>query len=254
MPHQRTIWLIVVGAWIILALICRVLSRAPRPEGDWAIAWLIVVVYSKLLHRLKVIGRENIPKAKRESDGVSVSSEAIGVGPLIIVCNHTAGVDPLLVQAVCPFDMRWMMLREMMLPAFSRLWKWIGVIPVDLNGRDSTSLRAALRHLETGGVIGIFAEGGLEQPHRTINPYLPGVGLLALKSRAPILPVAIEGTPNCKRAYPSLFMPSHSVMRFLPVREYQGRGQSAADIAQALEAETAAALDWPRSSAKGADA
>jgi 1-acyl-sn-glycerol-3-phosphate acyltransferase len=98
--------------------------------------------------------------------------------------------------------------------------------------------------LQSGGVVGIFAEGGLERPPEHINPYLPGVGLLILKGKARVLPVVISGTPKVDEAYASLFIPSRSRVRFLPVRDFTGAGLSAAEIATSLEEEAAHAQGW----------
>ena len=45
-------------------------------------------------------------------------------GPLVVVGNHTAGIDPLLVQSACIFEIRWLMLSEMMVggPTLQALW------------------------------------------------------------------------------------------------------------------------------------
>ena len=66
-------------------------------------------------------------------------------------------------------------------------------IPLNLERSDFTAIRRALRVLEGGGVVGIFPEGP-----SSVNGHLergqPGVALLALRSGAPVVPVAIRGT------------------------------------------------------------
>ncbi len=223
-------------AWAALILLARAVEHSPREGGDWTLAWLVVCIYTRLVHRVRFEGLEHIPHWKRGDPAP---------GPLVVVSNHTAGVDPLLIHSACPFDIRWMMMREMMLAPFARLWTWIEVIPVDQNGRDSTSIRNAIRHLQSGAVIGIFAEGGIERPRERINPYLPGIGLLVLKSNARVLPVVIRGTPKVDSAYLSLLRPSHSIVKFMPVRTFT-KDSTSAEIALALEEQAAAALGWDR--------
>ena len=226
-----------IAAWILLIVVARILERAPRAEIEWGLVWMLVCIYGRVVHRVRYEGIENIPTWKRTDPPV---------GPLVIVSNHSAGVDPLLIHGACPFDIRWMMMRRMMVRPFARLWAWAAIIPVEQGGRDSAALRTAIRHLQAGNVVGIFAEGGLEQPPGHINPYLPGVGMLVLKSGARVLPVVICGTPRVDRAYLSLLLPSHAHVRFLPIREYAPAGLDALGIARDLELAAANALGWPR--------
>ncbi len=223
------------AAWCALIILAHVIKRAPRTEIVWGLAWIVVSIYVRIVHRVRYEGLENIP-ARADAQ----------IAPLIIVSNHSAGIDPLLIHVACPFDIRWMMMRKMMLRPFAPLWEWLDIIPVEQGGRDSAALRTAIRHLQSGNVIGIFAEGGLEHPPEHINPYQPGVGMLVLKGKARVLPVVIRGTPQVARAYTSLLIPSHARVRFLPIRDYASTPLNATGIALDLELTAAAALDWPR--------
>ena len=183
-------------------------------------AAMIVRIYAVWFHRLRVFGRGNLPRPSS--------------GPLIVVCNHTAGVDPALVAAVCPFEVRWMMAKDMMLPRYQWLWEWLRVIGVDrASKRDTASAREAIRHLESGGVIGVFPEGGIENPPRVLRPFMAGVGLLAIKTGAPVLPIFIDGTPVTPRAWGSLWVRSHSRLTFGPLMRFPREtapGQVAAEV------------------------
>jgi len=140
-------------------------------------------------------------------------------GPLIIVANHTAGVDPLLIQAACRFEVRWLMASDMRHPALEWLWVYAHIIFVDRAGRDSMGPREAIGHVRSGGVLGIFPEGGLERPPRTIQPFQPGVGLIIKRTGAPVIPVVIDGTPIADQAWGSLIRRSRAVVRFMdPIR------------------------------------
>jgi len=82
----------------------------------------------------------------------------------------------------------------------------IGTFPVKRGTADRAALRRALQTLEAGEVLGMFPEG-----HRSEDAHLQvgeeGVGLIALRSRAPIAPIGITGTQTV--------LPPHSVrLRF----------------------------------------
>jgi 1-acyl-sn-glycerol-3-phosphate acyltransferase len=229
--------LIGCAAWLGFALMCRAMDRTLSDDPLRNMAWLVVRMYARVVHRLGVSGLEHVPRW-RWGDPPA--------GPMVVVANHTSGADPLLVQAVCGFEIRWLMMRRMMPPALDPLWRWIGVIAVEQNGRDSGALRSAMRHLKAGGVIGIFAEGGLERPAGTVMPFEPGVGLIVQKTGSRVLPVVIDGTPECESAMGSLLRCSRARVRFLPQRSYENSTLGPAGIAEDLEVTIAEALGWPR--------
>lgn len=226
------------GAWIAFALACRSVDGTLSGDPVRSLALLVVRVYASIVHRLRVLGRENVP-AWRVGEP--------SIGPLVVVANHASGADPLLIQSACGFEVRWLMMRGMMPRSLDALWKWIDVIPVEQDGRDTSAVRTALRHLKDGGVLGIFAEGGLERPPGVVMPFEPGVGLLVKKSGARVLPAVIAGAAGCDSAGWSLVCPSRSRVRFLPMRSYKGSDLDAAGITLDLEIAIADALGWPRS-------
>lgn len=229
---------LVLGAWLTLAFVARQLTRGPREEPVAGLAWWAMRLYVRLMHRLRVEGREHVP-ARR------------GHGPIILVANHTSGVDPLLIQAVMPCEVRFLMARDMQPTALQDLWDWIEAIPVSREGADARAAREAIRWLREGevdgkgGVIGIFPEGGIERPRRRILPFLPGIGLLVHRGKAPVLPVVIDDTPYTTTAWGSLATRSRASLRFLPPIDYRESGLGAAQIAQDLQRRFLEATGWP---------
>lgn len=232
------------AVWVILALVLLVaagfasrwLMDNERRDPAWGVGRLLVGLYTSLYHGMTVVGRENIPQDH---------------GPLLVVLNHTAGVDPILVQLALPFEVRWMMAKDMMLPDFSATWKWLRVIPVDRDAGDSQALREALRHIKAGGVLGIYPEGRIEHPPRHIMPFAAGVGLLVKKSGAPVLPILIDGTPQTQTAWASLFLPSRSRISIGRPVSYAETRLSAAQIAADLHRRYLEWTGWPTSTPTG---
>ncbi|MBL8765294.1 MAG: 1-acyl-sn-glycerol-3-phosphate acyltransferase [Phycisphaerae bacterium] len=223
--------LIVCAAWLAWAPLAHALIDNPRNDPASGLLWLVMKAYCRIVHRVRVGGREYIPSAAHP-------------GPLVLVANHTASVDPLLIQAVVPFHVRFMMSDDMIHPALAGVFEWAGIVPVSANGRESTSARAALRVLgEERGVLGIFPEGGIERPRERLMAFRPGVGLLVARSGAPVLPVVIRDTPRTLHAWRSLFMPSRARLDFMPVISYEGEKASA--IAPDLQRRFAQWTGWP---------
>jgi 1-acyl-sn-glycerol-3-phosphate acyltransferase len=126
-------------------------------------------------------------------------------GPVIVAANHTATIDPLLLAACSPYRLIGFMTAAEYynLPVFRHLLKRVGCIPVERTGHDAQSARAGLAHLEAGGALGIFPEGGIPKPG--VEPGAKkGVGMLALRAGATVVPVYISGTrwsPGVARAF-----------------------------------------------------
>lgn len=120
-------------------------------------------------------------------------------GPLIVVANHTSFADGILLALVgrrLGRSLRLMatggVFRSALIgPVVRRL----GFIPV-LRGTDSasTSLDAAASALEAGEAVGLFPEGRITRdPHHWPERSRTGAVRLAIRTGAPIVPVALVG-------------------------------------------------------------
>lgn len=134
--------------------------------------------YCRLVHRVRRDGICTIPAS----------------GPVIVAANHGSSLDPFLLTATSPNRyVSFMIAREFAgFPLFRRLVELIECVPVNRSGIDTASVKAALRHLGQGRVLGIFPQGRIQPPLQP--PELrDGVGLLALRSRAVVIPACIWG-------------------------------------------------------------
>jgi 1-acyl-sn-glycerol-3-phosphate acyltransferase len=115
-------------------------------------------------------------------------------GPLLVVSNHLSNADPPLLSITFPRPLFLMGKSELFRnPAFGWLLRRVGGFPVERGTPDRAALRHALQLLDQGMAVGVFPEGGRSRTGALVSAF-PGAGLLALQSRAPILPVAITGT------------------------------------------------------------
>jgi 1-acyl-sn-glycerol-3-phosphate acyltransferase len=74
-------------------------------------------------------------------------------------------------------------------PHIRWVFQAIRCIPVQRGKRDIRAIRTMLDGLAVQEVIGLFPEGGLDR-HRLDEGH-PGIGYLAIKSGAPVVPASI---------------------------------------------------------------
>ena len=115
-------------------------------------------------------------------------------GPLLFVCNHLSNIDPFIFGGYAPGAMFCMTKRELFQnPVTAWVLAGCNCFPVDRGTADRRALRTALDILAGGGRLLIFLEGT-----RSATPGMrraeAGVGFLARRSGAPVLPVALWGT------------------------------------------------------------
>ncbi len=81
--------------------------------------------------------------------------------------------------------------------------------------------------------------------HPDLLPFIPGVGLIIAKTGAPVLPLVIEGAPYAATAWGSLFKPSRTRVRVMPLISYPKEGMKPEQIARDLERRYAEWTGWP---------
>lgn len=128
---------------------------------------------------LRVEGLEHLPSA----------------GPYIVAANHHNYLDGVVLGVALPRPIAFLVMPRVWraTPLHPLLHRRIGSIPLTLEGADVGALRAALRALEDGRVVGIFPEGPFSVRGR-LEAGRPGVGLLALRAGVPVVPAGIRGT------------------------------------------------------------
>ena len=136
-------------------------------------------------------------------------------GPALIVCDHTALGDPLVLLATAGRPVRFLMAAEIYAqPLIRWAFEAVGCIPVQRGKRDIKAIRAMLDGLAGKEVIGLFPEGGLDR-HRLDEGH-PGIGYLAIKSGAPVIPASIvwNGPHSVTSMLRTLFIPSKASIRY----------------------------------------
>lgn len=115
-------------------------------------------------------------------------------GPLLVVSNHLSNADPIILEFAFPRPLFFMGKAELFRnPVFRWFLHRTGGFPVARGTADRAAIRRASAVLSQGIAIGIYPEGGRSKT-RALVKGLPGAGLIALQSNAPVLPVGIYGT------------------------------------------------------------
>jgi 1-acyl-sn-glycerol-3-phosphate acyltransferase len=178
-----------------------------RSENRVAIRILFALdtIFARVYHHLKVIHPCQIPLR----------------GPAILVSNHTSSIDPAFIQAVCRHRLiTWMMAREYMdTKGTGWFYRTLGAIPVERSGRDTTPLRAAIRALEAGKILGVFPEGRIAKTAQFL-PFQTGVALMAIKTQSPVYPVYLTGTQRNKEMLAAVLNRNEATISFGPPVEF----------------------------------
>jgi 1-acyl-sn-glycerol-3-phosphate acyltransferase len=114
-------------------------------------------------------------------------------GGVLVVSNHQSHFDPPLVGIGCPRRMNYVS-RDTLFRFAPLGWLLSSVdsIPIDREGIGLGGIKESLKRLKRGEMVLIFPEG-TRSPDGEIHPFRPGFTALAVRSKAAILPVAIEG-------------------------------------------------------------
>ncbi len=131
----------------------------------------------KIIFPVQIIGTDNIPVS----------------GPVIICSNHISWWDPPLMAAI-NFRPSTFMAKEELFKSYisGKVISGLGGFPVKRGVPDRKAIKTALENLNQGKVLTLFPEGTRSKTDQLLKP-LPGAAYIALKSKAPIIPVAIKG-------------------------------------------------------------
>lgn len=113
-------------------------------------------------------------------------------GPVLLAGNHTGLVDGPLVYFTSPRAPMLLAKAELFVGPWARALGWLGQIPVHRGQPDRTALKQGLAHLADGGVLGVFPEG--TRGSGQLEEVAHGLAYLALRSGAPVVPIAVVGT------------------------------------------------------------
>ncbi len=149
----------------------------------------------------RIIGHEHIPTE----------------GPVIIISNHISYLDPPLMGSAVRRPVAYMAKKELF--TGNRLLAWVCTklesYPVRQNSADREALRLSFDRLAHNWMIGIFPEGHRAEDGE-LHEFEQGLGMIALRSRAPVIPCGFAGTWEMLRPHSKMLRRSPIEVHFGP--------------------------------------
>ncbi len=143
----------------------------------YALLQALLLPVAKLLFRLRVEGAENVPTT----------------GGVILAANHVSFADPLILGLAVRRPLYFVAKEELFRHrAFAWLIRSLNAFPVGKEQRSAAALKKTLALLKAGEPVVIFPEG-TRGDGLTFGEPKPGIGLVAKKSGAPVIPVYHQG-------------------------------------------------------------
>ena len=113
-------------------------------------------------------------------------------GPVILAVNHSHNIDGPMVIGVAPRASHFLVKKEAFVGPLGPFMRAVGQVEVDRSTADRTAVTRALDILKGGGVLGIFPEGS--RGEGDFAALRAGLAYFAVRSGAPIVPVAVLGS------------------------------------------------------------
>ncbi|KOG36352.1 lysophospholipid acyltransferase family protein [Streptomyces wedmorensis] len=113
-------------------------------------------------------------------------------GPVILAVNHAHNIDGPMLMGTAPRPVHFLIKKEAFVGPLGSFLEGIGQLKVDRHSADRAAIGNALGVLEQGGVLGIFPEG--TRGDGDFASLRAGLAYFAVRSGAPIVPVAVLGS------------------------------------------------------------
>jgi 1-acyl-sn-glycerol-3-phosphate acyltransferase len=141
-----------------------------------AVRWFAIFAFH-ITSRVRLRGLNNVPKS----------------GAFIIAANHLSWTDIPLIPMHLQRKVVYMAKEEYFHSKLTWLVRFLGSFPVKRGEGDRQALRVAEDQLKKGNILSIFPEGTRSRTKSMAKAHA-GMGMIALRSGVPVVPVAIWGS------------------------------------------------------------
>ncbi len=115
-------------------------------------------------------------------------------GGVLILANHLADVDPIVVQTTCPRPIHFMAKSELFeMPVLGSIIRIFRAFPVKRGEPDRSSIKRAVQLLRMGEVVCVFPEGQLSEDGQ-LQELKPGIALLARMAECEVICCGLKNT------------------------------------------------------------
>lgn len=149
------------------------------------IGWIVTRIITKLFFRIKIYGRENIPKD----------------GGFIIGSNHISFYDPPIIGSWNRRQIYFLAKHDLFkIPVLGFVIKRCNAIPVKRGVIDRSAIENTIEIINNNYGITIFPEGTRSLTDDFL-PAKPGIGIAALQAKCPIVPTYLHGNNSLKDCF-----------------------------------------------------
>jgi 1-acyl-sn-glycerol-3-phosphate acyltransferase len=163
----------------------------------YAAAWVLCSALLRVWFGFRAYGRHHIPRS----------------GGVILAINHQSYLDPVVVGCGSRRPVHFMARDTLFRGVFGLLIRALNAFPVVRGGGDVAALKQYIARVRGGKVVMLFPEGTRSRDGR-IQRLLPGVGMLAVRAGAPVVPTYVSGTFDAWPRHRSLPRHAEIAIRF----------------------------------------
>jgi 1-acyl-sn-glycerol-3-phosphate acyltransferase len=189
-------------------------------DAVWSVGRLTLEPVARVVTRLRVYGRERVPRE----------------GGVVLAVNHFSWIDPAAFGAACPRTIYYMAKVEAhRVPGLGHLIRAFGTFSVRRGESDREAVRQMRQIVRDGHALGLFVEG-TRQHSGEPGEVRPGASMVALQEAVPVVCGAVHGSQTWRvgNLHPvSIAWSEPMIFEGLP-RTGKGYREASAEIAREL--------------------